>query len=76
MSRKELVARALKLSAKDRADLAHRLLRSLDGAADPDAGRLWIAEIERRAESLKRGEGRLTDWETLRRKLLKRSKSR
>jgi hypothetical protein len=54
--------------------MARELLRSLDDKADPDAAKAWIDEIDRRAESLRRGEGRLTDWETLRRRLLRRSK--
>lgn len=42
-------AEALRLSARNRARLAHRLLESLDDAEDPaEVERAWHAEIERR----------------------------
>lgn len=57
MSTKELKAQALKLPAKDRADLAERLLRSLDEEAgvDPEIERLWVQEAERRYRAYKEG---------------------
>jgi len=51
--RKKLEEEALRLPARSRARLAERLLASLDEEpADPAAGKLWVAEAERRAEDL------------------------
>lgn len=59
----DLLARILILSPAQRAELAHRLLLSLEPSTpDPDADELWAAEIERRAAAIDRGETQLTDW--------------
>ncbi|MBI2496608.1 MAG: addiction module protein [Opitutae bacterium] len=44
----------------DRAELAHYLLSSLDGPADPGAEQAWEAELARRAAEIRAGraEGR------------------
>ncbi len=42
--------------SSERADLVHRLIRSLEGEPDPDAEVLWQKEIERRALEAVRGE--------------------
>ena len=55
----DIEAEALDLSSKDRARLAHRLLKSLDEepAEDPAAvRRAWEAELERRLEEYRSGE--------------------
>ncbi len=49
--RGELVA----LSPEERAELAHFLIRSLDGAADSDAEQAWDAELSRRADEIRSG---------------------
>ncbi len=46
---------ALELPDEDRAALAHDLLASLDGPADPDAAEAWDAEIARRLNELESG---------------------
>jgi putative addiction module component (TIGR02574 family) len=51
----ELESMALKLSRRDRARLAQRLISSLDRDTDTDAERLWIEEAERRLDDLKSG---------------------
>lgn len=50
-----VLADALRLDAKARADLAAELLASLDGPADPDSEAAWAAEIERRVKALEAG---------------------
>ncbi len=50
---RELESQALKLSRKERARLAQRLISSLDQDVDADAERLWLAEAERRLAELK-----------------------
>lgn len=51
----ELESRVLKLSRKDRARLAQRLISSLDEGADANAEKLWLEEAERRLAELKSG---------------------
>ena len=52
---RELESQALKLSRRQRARLAQRLISSLDQEVDADAERLWLAEAERRLADLKSG---------------------
>ena len=52
---RELESEAMKLSRRQRARLAQRLLSSLDPDVDADAERLWLAEAERRLVDLKSG---------------------
>jgi len=52
---RELESEAMKLSRRQRARLAQRLLSSLDPEVDADAERLWLAEAERRLADLRSG---------------------
>ena len=52
---RELESQALKLSRRERARLAQRLISSLDQEVDADAEQLWLAEAERRLADLKSG---------------------
>ena len=55
--------RILELPDKERAELARRLILSLESADyDADAEELWAAEIERRLEAVERGETVPVDW--------------
>lgn len=54
---------ALTLSETERAELAAKLLASLDEASDLDAEEAWAAEITKRAESVARGEAKLVAWD-------------
>jgi putative addiction module component (TIGR02574 family) len=47
---------ALALSENERAELAAKLLDSLDEGSDPDAEEAWAAEITKRAEQISAGE--------------------
>jgi putative addiction module component (TIGR02574 family) len=51
----DLEGRALKLSRRDRARLAQRLIFSLDQQADAGTEKLWLDEAERRLSELKSG---------------------
>lgn len=51
----ELAARAMTLSAEDRARLAEELLDSLDLEPDSEVDRAWDREIERRVAALESG---------------------
>jgi putative addiction module component (TIGR02574 family) len=52
---RELESKALKLSRRERARLAQRLISSLDREIDADAEKLWLEEAERRLAELKSG---------------------
>ena len=47
------------------AELAAKLLASLDETSDPDAEEAWATEITKRAESVVRGEAKLVDWDDI-----------
>jgi len=52
---RDLESKALKLSPRERARLAQRLISSLDQDADADAEKLWRDEAGRRLDDLKSG---------------------
>lgn len=59
----DLIDQLMHLPADDRADLARRLLVSLEGAeVDPNLDESWEAEIERRLAAFDRGESKAVDW--------------
>jgi len=53
---RELESKALRLSARERARLAERLISSLEHEADADAEALWLEEAEKRLDELESGE--------------------
>ena len=57
-----VLADALRLNAKARAELAAELLASLDGPADPDAATAWERETQRRVNALEAGTEKLESW--------------
>ncbi len=60
---------ALNLSQSERAELAHNLVASLDGPADPDVEDAWDAEILRRLTEIESGTAELVDRDELRRRM-------
>jgi putative addiction module component (TIGR02574 family) len=62
---------ALALPDAQRAELATRLLQSLDRVVDPDAEEAWAIEIERRCAALDAGEAVTVDWHDVRRRIEK-----
>lgn len=52
---RQIESKALKLSVRERARLAERLLSSLDDETDADAEAAWIREGERRLGELRSG---------------------
>ncbi len=48
---RKILEGALKLGLDERAKVATEIIASLDGPADPDAGRAWDKEIQRRADA-------------------------
>ena len=66
-----VLAEALRLDVKARANLAVELLASLDGPADPDAEAAWADEIERRVKAIEAGTEELESWEEVKRRIEK-----
>lgn len=66
-----VLADALRLDSKARAELAAELLASLDGPAEPDAEQAWAVEIERRVAALEAGTETLESWEQVKRRIEK-----
>jgi putative addiction module component (TIGR02574 family) len=62
---------ALALPDAQRAELATRLLQSLDRVVDPGAEEAWAIEIERRCAALNAGEAVTSDWSDVRRRIEK-----
>jgi putative addiction module component (TIGR02574 family) len=68
MTRKKelLLDEALRLPEEDRADLAVKLIESLDGDPDNDVDTIWPHEIERRCAAVDAGDAETSDWEEVR----------
>lgn len=54
-----------KLTLKEKAALAHRLLRELDGEPDEDVEAAWLEESERRLDAYLKGEMEAVDGEVV-----------
>jgi putative addiction module component (TIGR02574 family) len=71
-----VLAEALRLEPKARAELASELLASLDGPADPDVEAAWAAEVEQRVAALEAGNLKLEPWEEAKRRIEKETLGR
>jgi putative addiction module component (TIGR02574 family) len=67
-----LLDEALKLPVAARAELAGRLLETLDDEEDDDAEELWAGEIARRVRELDEGKVKTVPWAEVRREMLAR----
>jgi len=56
MDLKSLQRKALSLNAKSRAELAQRLLESLDSLSEREIAELWADEAERRLAGYRQGD--------------------
>jgi putative addiction module component (TIGR02574 family) len=72
MDATELLNKALGLPVEARAELAARLIESLDETVDPDAEKLWAEEITRRLKELDEGGAQTIPWSEARASILKR----
>jgi putative addiction module component (TIGR02574 family) len=63
----KLLEDALRLPENDRADLAARLLESLDPEGDEGAEDAWAAEVERRIHEMDSGKVQPIPWSEARR---------
>lgn len=66
----EVVQRALELDEEGRAEVASRLLESLE-QREAAAEAAWVAELERRAVELESGAVEGVPWEDLRERLMR-----
>lgn len=71
-SRNAVLAEALQLPPEERADVAKRLIASLDGPADEDVEAAWLAEVERRLQDVDRGTAKVEPWDAVRERLAAR----
>jgi putative addiction module component (TIGR02574 family) len=61
-----LLDQVLQLPEHDRAEIAARLLESLDPDAQHDVDEAWAAEIERRCAAVDAGTLATSDWKDVR----------
>lgn len=69
MSANRVLKDALGLSERERAEIAARLIASLDAASaedSPEVREAWAAEIERRCEALDARTASTTNWDDVR----------
>lgn len=59
----------LSLPEDERAEIAARLIESLDAAPDAGVDEAWADEIERRCAELDSGQAVTSDWEHVRRRI-------
>jgi putative addiction module component (TIGR02574 family) len=65
----KVLSEALTLDTRERADVAARLLASLDGEPDHDVEAAWAAEVARRIEEIEAGRVELVPWEDVERRI-------
>jgi len=63
---KKLLSEVLELPEHERAEIAAKLLESLDPDDTEDVDAAWAVEIERRCAALDSGEAVTSDWEEFR----------
>ncbi len=69
VSRDDILAQALTLRDKDRADLAGALIKSLESDPAPGVADAWRTEIERRIHDIDTGAVKTESWESVRERL-------
>jgi putative addiction module component (TIGR02574 family) len=65
----QLLAEVLDLPEQDRAEVAARILESLDDIHDAGVDEAWARELERRAAAVDSGQVVTSDWDVLRRRI-------
>ena len=68
----ELLREASELPEADRAELAGRLLETLEGEPDEGVEAAWAEEVERRVRQIDSGEVKTIPWEQVRANLYAR----
>ncbi|NTX15836.1 addiction module protein [Myxococcus sp. CA051A] len=71
----DLLTRVLSLPPEERAEVAHKLLLSLDDEPAQEAsGSEWAQELERRATDIREGRVETVPWEDVERQVVARLK--
>lgn len=65
----KFLSAALALPERDRAEIAARLLESLEPPGHTDVDEAWAREIERRCAALDSGDAVTSDWDSFRRRI-------
>jgi putative addiction module component (TIGR02574 family) len=65
----QLLDEVLRLPDPERAEIAARLIESLEREVDADVDAAWAAEIERRCAALDAGQAVTSDWNDVRRRI-------
>ena len=65
MTTADLEEAVLHLPMEQRAQLAHKLLESLDLPSEGEVGQMWVREAQRRAEEIDQGKVQLISSEEL-----------
>jgi putative addiction module component (TIGR02574 family) len=65
----KVLAEALTLETRERADVAAKLIASLDGEPDEDVEAAWAAEVDRRIAEIEAGRAKLVPWEDVERRI-------
>ena len=68
-SAEKLLDQAMSLNEAERAELAARLIETLDAASDSDYATAWQAEIEQRLGQLDAGKAKAIPWDEARRQI-------
>ena len=72
----KILAEALTLGTRERADVAAKLLASLDGEPEAEVEAAWAAEVAQRIDDIEAGRVELVPWEDvesrIEQKILKR----
>lgn len=71
---RKIVEQALKMPARERAEIAQRLLESLDSQIDINVESAWQSEVERRISELDSGRVSCIPWEEVRERLIRNSR--
>ena len=66
---KQVLQSALALPESERAEIAASLILSLDTDTDDGVDEAWAAEVQRRIESIDKGEVTLIPWDDLMREM-------
>ena len=65
----DILKQALELKEEERAELASRLIESLDEPVEEGVEAAWVIEIERRMADLDSGSAKTLPWDEVREKL-------
>lgn len=71
-----ILQEALALDESERAELAGRLLESIDPPAEAEVEAAWGDEVRRRVAKIDAGQAKLVPWEEVREELVRRLNDR